>query len=110
MSCVSTAKTATAASICAGEYHGASKVRAETAINDSSSATSSRRAGRSENVIATASRHASIAAECSPGGGRAAMRKQADTQVPRETASALRHDLIMVPAERRLQQRREKIH
>ena len=53
MSWVSTANTdPTAASICAGEYHGASKVRAETAIKVSSSLTSSRRAGRSVNAIA----------------------------------------------------------
>ena len=30
--------------------------------------------------------------------------------MPRESPSALRHDLIMVPAERRLQQRRQDIH
>src|ERR1700674_5601902 len=113
MSCVSTAKTdPSAASICAGEYHGASKVRAETAINDSRSLTSSRHAGRGANVILTLvrSRHASVAADRSPGGGRAAMRKQVHAQVPRQTASALRHDLIVVPAEGRLQQWRDNVH
>jgi hypothetical protein len=50
---MSTAKTdPTAASICAGEYHGTSNVRAETAINASSSATSSKSAGRRANVAA----------------------------------------------------------
>src|ERR1700738_5117114 len=82
MSWVSTANTdPTAASTCAGEYHGASKVRAETAIKVSSSLTSSRRAGRSANVVAVG-----------------------------DVASALRHDLIVVPAKRRLQQWRDDIH
>jgi len=72
MSWVSTANTdPTAASTCAGEYHGASKVRAETAIKVSSSLTSSRRAGRSANVVAVGD-----VASAEPGRGPLTLRLQ----------------------------------